>query len=248
MRAPAALLALASVVCLLAAAACSRAETPLLVPGIVDPRPDKAAWAGLPRLPVERGVIFRGQAGVSGYNIHNYLDHDGRQFVVMWTSSPINEGEAGSRVMRSVSGDGVTWAPASFITPRPPAGKRYFARGFWRRGEQTLALVSVDREGDFFGPDLQMLAFEARGPVDQPWALLGVMSANTITNFSPQKLPDGAWLESSRDSGMRLGFIKGGVSAWNAWSAISVPPPASRAAPSGRPAAGRRWRSRRSRP
>lgn len=239
----------AALACLLLAG-CGQSPPPLLAAGVAPKGADKADWAGLPRLPVRQGVVFRGQAGVSGFNIHNYLDHDGERFQIMWTSNAVNEGEAGSRVMRAVSTDGLTWSSATFLTPPPPPGQRYFARGFWRRGTQTLALVSQDRTGDYFGPDLRMLAFEARGPAQQPWTLLGVMASDTITNFPPARLTDGAWLEASRDHARRLGFIKGGVAGWDSWTHRPVPPPKTRwelrdwpATPMSRRPPGERWKS-----
>ncbi|MBX3479148.1 MAG: exo-alpha-sialidase [Caulobacter sp.] len=230
--------------------ACGASPPPLLATPGVKPVADKSEWSGLPRLPVKRGVVFRGRPGVSAFNIHNYLDHDGRQFSIMWTSGAVHEGEAGSRVMRAVSDDGLTWSAPTFLTPPPPPGQRYFARGYWRRGTETLALVSSDREGDYFGPDLRMLAFAPGDRPDQPWTLRGVLANGVITNFPPRRLADGQWFESSRDSAMRPGFIKGGVSSWDSWRRIDVPPPTVRwewrmwpATPAGRRPPGEAWKS-----
>ncbi len=229
---------------------CGRSVPPLLDPAIAIHSADKADWAGLPRLPVKQGVVFEGQANLSAFNIHNYLAHDGARFEIMWTSNPVNEGEAGSRVMRAVSDDGLTWSRPSFITPMPPPGQRYFARGFWRRADQTLALVSQDRAGGYFGADLRMLAFEQQGRADQPWTPLGTMATDVITNYSPARLSDGAWLESGRASDKRISFLKGGVAGWNRWTKYPVPQPSRRwdwriwpaTAPERRPP-GERWRS-----
>ncbi|MBI1407064.1 MAG: hypothetical protein GC145_13180 [Caulobacter sp.] len=234
----------------LALAACGPSQPPLLAAREVRPVADKAAWSGLPRLPVTRGVVFRGQPGVSAFNIHNYLEYDGQRFVIMWTSGAVHEGEAGSRVMRAVSNDGLTWSKPTFLTPPPPPGQRYFARGYWRRGDETLALVSSDHEGDYFGSDLKMLAFAPGDEPDQPWRLRGTLAPGVITNFPPRRLADGAWFESSRDSAMRPGFLKGGAAAWNSWTPIAVPPPSARwewrlwpATPAERRPAGEAWKS-----
>lgn len=231
-------------------AACGPSQPPLLAAPGVRPVADKTAWSRLPRLPIERGVVFRGQPGVSAFNIHNYLDRDGQRFAIMWTSGAVHEGEAGSRVMRATSIDGLSWSTPTFLTPPPPPGQRYFARGYWRRGSETLALVSSDREGDYFGSDLKMLAFASGDDPQQPWTLRGTLAEGVITNFPPRKLADGQWFESSRDSAMTPGFLKGGVTAWNSWSKIAVPPPSPRwewrmwpATPASRRPPGEAWKS-----
>ncbi len=207
-----------SVIALLLLAGCGSGAPLLAIPGLGDPK--SADWSALPRLPTEGGVVFRGVPG-AGFNIHNYLHHDGKRLRVMWTTNAVHEGEAGSRVVEAFSEDGLNWSVPSAVTPAAPYGQRFFARGYWLRGDgELMALVSQDREGDYFGPDLKMLAFVPDGA---GWRLKGRLTLGTIINYPPRRLAGGDWLESTRASDMRVGFIRGGVSAWDDWAPIAVP-------------------------
>lgn len=207
---------------LLLLAACG-GPAPMLAEGVAPGGPAREDWRDLPLMKTETAVVFRGGEGAA-FNIHNYLHHDGERFRIMWSSSPRDEGEAGTRVREAVSDDGLTWRETGFIGVAAGAGERDFARGYWQRTDGLVALASRDKAGPYFGPDLKMLAYRADPSGWQgPQAIL----PGLITNFPPQRLADGAWLESVRDTQMRPGFARGGKRL-DDWSIAMLPKPPTR--------------------
>ncbi|MCA9097240.1 MAG: exo-alpha-sialidase [Planctomycetaceae bacterium] len=205
-------------------------------------------FAGLPRVPSEHQIISDVRAGGAdpklvdkvrgGVNQHNYLIHDRGRFWIMWSDGPGVEDRVGQRVKFTTSTDAKNWEPAQFLTPVPTdsgpdspyygtrtdKGFRWIARGFWKRGDDLLALASLDEAAGFFGKSLALHAFrwdDAAGG----WKSIGVISDNTINNFPPDKTPDGKWMMSRRmydykDSGVH--FLVGGITAIDDWESFPV--------------------------
>jgi hypothetical protein len=173
-----------------------------------------------------------------GVNQHNYLAHHDGQFWAMWSDGPGIEDRVGQRVKFATSPDGLHWSPPQYITPVPPQsgpdsplygtrsdqGKRWIARGYWKRDGQLLALASLDEAAGFFGPSLELRAFR----FDEnsfTWEEAGLVFPNAINNFPPMQLPAGDWMMSRRmhdykETGVH--FLVGGVKSLSDWQSFPV--------------------------
>ncbi len=198
--------------------------------------PDEIDFAKLPRVPTQRSVISDVNAQ-KGVNQHNYLIHFDGRFWAMWSDGPDIEDRVGQIVKYATSEDGVTWSEPRPLTGSPRGfgpdspiyntrdkeGFRYISRGFWVRGNQLLALVSLDEAAGFFGPSLELRAFRWSAS-SLRWDDIGLVQDDAINNFPPQKLPTGEWAMTRRKHDYKetgVEFLIGGVRALDAW--ISVP-------------------------
>ncbi|MFO1451794.1 MAG: hypothetical protein U1F61_26765, partial [Opitutaceae bacterium] len=194
-------------------------------PGAID-------FSRLPRIPVEHAVVSDVSAR-KGVNQHNYLAHFAGRFWAMWSDGPRIEDFAGQVVKYSTSLDGLAWTEPKMLTGYPPQsgpdsphyntrdkeGFRYFARGFWVREGQLLALVAMDDTGGFFGEKLELRALRWNES-EKTWDEAGIVQSNAINNFPPQRLPNGAWAMTRRKhdyqtSGVEL--LIGGVERMDRW-------------------------------
>ena len=130
--------------------------------------PHKLDFNLLPKITSQHSVVSDVRQS-NGVNQHNYLIHYHGKFWIMWSDGPGVEDRVGQRVAYATSSDGVDWSAPKYITPYPPnsnpnsplyntrddKGFRYISRGFWQRGKELLALVSLDEADKFFGPGLK---------------------------------------------------------------------------------------------
>lgn len=173
-----------------------------------------------------------------GLNNHSYLAHHDGQFWAMWSDGPGIEDQVGQRVKYATSPDGLKWSTPKFLTPvlpnsgpdsphygkRTAKGMRWFARGFWKREGELLALAARDEAAGFFGPSLELRAFRF-DKTSGEWIDAGVVSKNTINNFPPIKLRTGEWMMSRRmhdHSKSGVHFLAGGVKALDQWESFPV--------------------------
>ncbi|MFO0426906.1 MAG: FAD-dependent oxidoreductase [Planctomyces sp.] len=205
-------------------------------------------FAGLPKISSDHIVVSDVRSGQTdpsqvnktsgGVNQHNYLIHHAGRYFLMWSDGPGVEDRVGQRVKFATSADGVNWNKGEYLSPEPPGsgpdsefygtrtdkGFRWIARGFWKRGEELLALASLDEAAEFFGPALQLNAFRFEEQTGK-WQDLGVISKNTINNFPPEKTPDGKWMMSRRMFDYKktgVHFLVGGVNAIDDWESFPV--------------------------
>ena len=210
-------------------------QSPLMLRGPGIPEDTHAIdFDALPRIPSQHVIISDVRAR-KGVNQHNYLIHHLGRFWAMWSDGPGIEDQVGQRVKFATSPDGLTWTEPRFLTPPPPKsdvdsphygtrsdqGMRYISRGFWLRGDDFLALASLDEAAGFFGPSLELHAFQYDGAEDA-WHDIGVVYDNAINNFPPKRLPDGPWMMTRRSYDRKVSFLAGGVDAFNAWEAYPV--------------------------
>lgn len=185
--------------------------------------PINIEWGKLPRVESQMAVVFEGKKGVSGFNLHPYLVMYQDLYWAMWSSSPVDEDQAGQQVMYATSQDGLKWSEAKPLTPATPSGMRFIARGWWVRDTKLVALVSMDEAGEYFGPSLQLRAYEWNQPLRQ-FRYLQVVQQGAINNFPPQQTPDGQWMMSRRDQNRRVYMMKGGVKAIDQWTSTLIEP------------------------
>lgn len=225
------------------------ADSPLMLRAPWVPEdPRTIDFANLPRVPSEHQIISDVRAiGTDpklvdkehgGVNQHNYLIHDAGRFWLMWSDGPGVEDRVGQRVKFTTSTDGRNWKPAEFLTPIPPEsgpdsphygtrtdkGFRWIARGFWKRGDDLLALASLDEAAGFFGPSLALHAFRWDSE-KLTWTSLGVISQNSINNFPPHLTPDGKWMMSRRMFDYQttgVHFLVGGIKSIDDWESFPV--------------------------
>lgn len=194
-------------------------------------------FAALPRLPSQH-VIVSDVKAENGVNQHNYLVHHNGKLWVMWSDGPGREDRVGQRVKFATSADGLVWNQTAFLTPEPPnsgphsphygtrnsRGLRWIARGFWQRGDELLALASLDEAAGFFGPSLALHAFRLK-PDMATWEDTGTIAADAINNFPPIKMQSGEWLMSRRPHDYKktgVSFLVGGVKAIDDWQSFPV--------------------------
>jgi hypothetical protein len=209
----------------------------MLQGGWVPANPHAIDFDHLPRVPVEHAMVsdVRPQKAV---NQHNYLIHHDGRFWAMWSDGPRVEDMVGQVVKYSTSPDGLKWDAPKFMTGYPPnsgpdsphyntrkpEGLRYISRGFWVRDGQLLALVSLDEAAGFFGRSLELRAWRWNRSA-QKWEDAGVVQANAINNFPPQRLPTGEWAMTRRRHDYKetgVEFLIGGVQALDQWKSVPV--------------------------
>jgi len=193
-------------------------------------------YSKLPKIPSEHVVVcdVRAQKGV---NQHNYLIHHKGQFYIMWSDGPAKEDRVGQRVKFATSPDGLDWSEPEYMTPIPPGsgpdsphnntrtdkGHRWISRGFWEREGELYALVSFDEAAGFFGPGLELHAFQLQA--DGSWKDTGVIAKNAINNFPPKKISTGDWMMSRRPYNYKdteTHFMVGGVKSIDDWESYPV--------------------------
>ncbi|MFH1744498.1 MAG: alpha/beta fold hydrolase [bacterium] len=183
-------------------------------------------FSGLPRLECETITIFRGIEHEAGFNMHPYIAYFDGRFWAMWSCNRIRDLQAGQHVRYATSTDGVNWTTPEPIMLREDDGMRYFARGFWIRDGELVALAAYDEAvRPLFGPGLELRGYRWNG-ASNGWNTPIVIADDTINNFPPKRLPSGDWMMSRRNHRMEKSMLVGGVIAPNDWSAIAIPVPA----------------------
>jgi hypothetical protein len=191
--------------------------------------PHKIDFENLPRIKSQH-VIVSDVSTTNGVNQHNYLVHHSGKFWAMWSDGPGVEDRVGQRVAYATSNDGLIWNEKKYITPFPKKsspnslifntrnknGYRYISRGFWKREDNLLALVSLDEADKFFGENLELRAFRWNDKIEK-WEDLGVVYENTINNFPPKMLPNGEWMMTRRTHDRNVYMLTGGIEGFNVW-------------------------------
>lgn len=213
-------------------------QSPLMLAGDWIPDdPRDIEFANLPRVPGEHAVISDVHES-RGVNQHNYLVHHDGRFWAMWSDGPGVEDRVGQRVSFATSSDGLNWNEPRYLTPEPPEsgaesphygtrseqGFRWISRGFWQRGDELYALASLDEAAGFFGPSLELHAFQLL-PDNETWEDAGVIADDTINNFPPKRLPNGDWMMSRRPHDYKTAgvqFLVGGTNAIDDWNSFPV--------------------------
>lgn len=184
-------------------------------------------YAKLPTLQGGHALVTRGEAPWS-FRLHNYLVHHAGQYWCMWSHGPKIEDHPTQHLRYATSADGLKWSePQEIVGPSAREGFRYISRGLWVREGKLLALAGHDEAYDekgrvhFFGPSLQLLAFEWK-PDAKRWDKLGVLFDDAINNFPPQKLATGEWAMMRRDHKNNVSMLIGGVESPLKWEARPV--------------------------
>lgn len=202
----------------------------------------------LPRIKSEHAVISDVRMSKSsrqkldkesgGVNQHNYLVYHEGKYWAMWSDGPGIEDRVGQRVKFATSLDGIAWSKPEFLTPEPPhsgiesefygtrskEGLRWISRGFWVREGELYALASLDEAAGFFGPSLELHAFQ-NDRTTQEWKDAGIVYDDAINNFPPKMLPNNQWMMSRRshDYGKTgVHFLIGGTKSIHDWESIPV--------------------------
>ena len=210
-------------------------QSPIMLKGEWVPEdPHKIDFENLPRI-ISQHVIVSDVRAINGVNQHNYLVHHRGKFWAMWSDGPGVEDRVGQRVAYATSIDGLTWKEKKYVTPFPKNsspnsliyntrnknGYRYISRGFWKREDELLALVSLDEADKFFGENLELRAFRWNDKIDK-WEDIGVVNENTINNFPPKMLPNGEWMMTRRTYDRNVYMLTGGIEGFNVWNAHPV--------------------------
>ena len=156
-------------------------------------------------------------------NLHNYLAHFDGRFWCIWSDGPKVEDWPTQEIKYSTSEDGLNWAPAKSVTGTPKAPYAFIARGLWIRDGQLLTLAAHYRDKGAFGAnkELELWAYGWNSQSGK-WEFVSQVYDNAINNFPPQKLPDGNWIMTRRDSRFNVTILIGGRERLNQWDAVPV--------------------------
>lgn len=158
------------------------------------------------------------------FQLHNYLLHRDGMFWCMWSAGPEVEDFPTQEVRYATSKDGLVWGAPRSLTGPPAEGRGYIARGFWERDGELLALVASFKGKGAFGvdKDLKLVAFAWNGETGT-WSEKGVVYADAINNFAPQRLPGGGeWMVTRRDARFNVSMLVGGVKSISDWRVVPV--------------------------
>jgi hypothetical protein len=223
-------------------------SSPLMLAGEWVPSdPAQIDFGRLPIIPSQHAIVHdvRDRNG-DRVNQHNYLAfHDGRYWA-MWSDGPgqpnANElrrlghhrnimpghdgipgpGQGPNKVLGATSLDGLAWSEPFEITDKPAPEHGWFARGFWIRDGNMLALASQFQPPGFEGPGLSLHAFALRASGPPTWRHLGLVCDDALSNFEPHKLPTGEWMVSRRNGRWETFTMIGGVKAIDDWVQIPI--------------------------
>ena len=196
------------------------------VPGV-----ENGDFSRLPHLPAEVVSVYRGIEGLTGFNMHPYVASFGGRLWAMWSSNRIRDLRAGQYVRYATSPDGVHWSESAMVThSEEKENWRYFARGFWCRNGDLIALAARDEAvRPLFGPGLELRGYRWNQG-KQAWEPPFVVAGDTINNFPPEPMPAGEWMMSRRDHRLRISMLVGGVRSPDDWKTVELPKPADEAA------------------
>lgn len=168
-------------------------------------------------------TIFRATDHRHGFNMHPYISwHDGR-FWAMWSTNRVRDLQSGQYVRYATSADGRQWSAPEALTPSEE-GFRTFARGFWIRNGELIALAARDEAvRPLFGPGLTLLGYRWN-PVRRRFDAPIVIADDSINNFPPRQLANGKWMMSRRDHRMQVSMLEGGIASPADWQVRPVPP------------------------
>ncbi len=184
---------------------------------------DHIDFSRLPKVASDVITIFRGIEHSAGFNMHPYLIRFGGRFWAMWSCNHIRDLQAGQHVRWATSVDGMKWSQPHVLMPREDLlGMRYFARGFWQRDGQLIALAARDEAvRPLFGPALELRGYAWDADAAH-WEPPIVIADDTINNFPPRRLPSGEWMMSRRDHQMNKSMLIGGVLSPSDWTTHSI--------------------------
>ncbi len=181
-----------------------------------------------PRLQAELFTVYRSREGRTGFNMHPYLAWFDNRFWAMWSCNRIRDLQAGQYVRCATSRDGIHWSESSpLMRNEEAANRRFFARGFWVREGQLIALAARDEAvRPLFGPGLQLLGYRWNGQT-KGWDEPILIAPDTINNYPPRRLPSGEWMMARRDHRMKVSMLVGGLASPSEWKCVLMPAPPS---------------------
>ncbi len=156
-------------------------------------------------------------------NLHNYLAYHDGKFWCIWSDGPKVEDWPTQEIKYSTSKNGLAWSEARSVTGTPDEPYAFIARGLWVRDGQLLTLGAHYRDKGAFGANKE-LELRAYGwnPKASKWEFVSRVYDNAINNFPPQKLPDGNWIMTRRDSRFNVTILIGGKDRLDQWDAVPV--------------------------
>lgn len=156
-------------------------------------------------------------------NLHNYLVWHDDRFWCIWSDGPRIEDWPTQEIRYATSPDGLTWSEAKSVTGTPEEPYAFIARGLWVRDGQLLTLAAHYRDKGAFGSnkELELWAY-GWDPAAGAWKFVSKVYDNAINNFPPQRLPDGNWILTRRDSRFNVTILIGGREKLDDWEAVDV--------------------------
>jgi hypothetical protein len=183
--------------------------------------------------PGRTSMLFRGEEGKSGFNLHSYLAHHDGRFWAIWSSSMVGEEDPDQHIRYATSKDGHTWTKPGVVAADPDGSEgpaRWIARGvFIQDGRLTALGAYIESaaygqrgKGDVW-KNLRLMRFEWTG---REWKPAGIFAANCMNNFAPERIA-GLLLMPCRDSRMDVFLAAADAPGEHAWkfTPIASEPP-----------------------
>jgi hypothetical protein len=184
--------------------------------------PASIDYDALPKLSGEHAVVCPVTDELK-FQLHDYLIHHDGKYWCMFSHGPVVEDVPTQFVSYATSDDGLKWSTPKPVMPAPAAPYAYIARGFWLRDGELLALVAHFRDKGAFGvnKELKLEAYVWDKAADA-WEFRSVLFEDAINNYAPQKLANGEWMTTRRDSKFNVYMLAGGVKALDDWQSFPV--------------------------
>ena len=184
-------------------------------PGAID-------YAALPIIEGTHAVVSPTDPELK-FQLHSYLAYHEGRYWCMWSQGPPVEDEPSQLIRYATSEDGLKWSPSKVLVGPPQEGYAYIARGFWIRDGEMLALYAHFKGKGAFGVNKELrLEASAWDKAAGTWAPKGLLFADAINNFPPQKLPSGEWMMTRRDSRFNVFVLIGGQKGLDDWQSFPV--------------------------
>jgi len=184
--------------------------------------PEALDFQALPKLSGTHAVVCEPTDELK-FQLHDYLIHHDGKYWCMFSHGPEVEDWPTQFVSYATSDDGLKWSPPKPVMPRPAAPYAYIARGFWLRDGELLALVAHYRDKGAFGANKELkLEAYAWDNAAGTWKFKTVLFEDAINNFAPQKLQNGEWMMTRRDSRFNVSMLAGGVKSLEDWQSFAV--------------------------
>ena len=146
----------------------------------------------LPLVKSKTSIVFRGEEGVSGFNLHSYITYFEGKFWAIWSSGLQDEDNLGQVIRYATSSDGHDWSEEAILTDPPKTTDGYgtcIARGIFVHAGVLTALVAFfdHRIPGVSWLNLRLMRFVWDG---KGWINKGVYLDDCMNNYPPRPIKD----------------------------------------------------------
>lgn len=181
----------------------------------------------LKQAPGRHSLVFRGEKGKSGFNLHSYIAHFDGRYWAAWSSAAVNEEDPDQHIRYATSRDGHVWSEPAVLAPDPDGAagpQRWITRGLFVEGGKLHALGALVESADYRNrgknvvwKNLKLMRYTWSG---QAWQDAGLYAGNCMNNFPPVRIA-GLYAMPCRDQNMSVSYLMTDNPA-NGWKTVAV--------------------------